>query len=67
MAKIRRMCTEYRGGAGTLPETQGNASGDVGTRLAGHDTGPQGPHPPNATGVTAALPGPPPRGHRVAR
>lgn len=32
-----------------FPETQGNLSGDVETRLAGHDTGPQGSRPPSAT------------------
>lgn len=32
-----------------FPETQGNLSGDVETRLAGHDTGPQGSRPPTAT------------------
>lgn len=32
-----------------FPKTLGNLSGDVGTRLAGHDTGPQGPRPPSAT------------------
>ncbi|XP_048954491.1 uncharacterized protein [Canis lupus baileyi] len=43
------MCTEYRVALARLPETQGNWSGDVESRLAGHDTGPQGARPPSAT------------------
>lgn len=33
-----------------FPVTQGNLSGDVGTLLAGHDTGPRGPRPPAPPG-----------------
>lgn len=57
-----------------FPETQGNLSGAVGTRLAGHDTGPRGPRPPRTSrgdrGLARALhpaAAGPPRQRRAGR
>lgn len=50
-------CAWHKGGVGTFPPNTRKFEWDVGTRLAGHDTGLRGPRP-TLPGVTAAWPKP---------
>lgn len=66
--QIMRNAHWHRGGVGTFPQNTRKFEWDVGTRLAGHDTGLRGPRP-TLTGVTAAWPKPSarqPRGRSIS-
>lgn len=66
--QIMRNAHWHRGGVGTFPQNTRKFEWDVGTRLAGHDTGLRGPRP-TLPGVTAAWPKPSarqPRGRSIS-